>query len=251
MFISSDKKNLGRLQHLLTLLMMVAVLIISFIFKNPAQQSDGFWFKLIWVELLILLTFLFTTGYFSRVIHHEHLKEQGGAMPALGVAIYSYASLSILLIILSSILPDSHWLLKIHLICQVILFCAFAFIYVMINLALTGAQSGTISSADAVTPAMLQSKLEMVANQFKYAEEVEGQIILIDNIKSLCEVLRYNIPNHGRHLDSLEYQTFVLNVEQFCQQAQASRHQANSMVLLQNALTDLIISAKSLKRIRS
>ena len=251
MFFTDGKRSLSLLSVALIAIVMVSILAIGLIFQDPAYRSDYFWMRLLWVELMTLICFLFTKDYLIKVIFNENLKEEGGAMPPFGLAIYVYALISVALVIITSFLPDNDFLSKFHLIFQIILFAIFSIVYVLINFALAGALSGTKSTSGSATPSQLVLKISMFEKKIKNDLLLNYDTQLINAIKKLRETIQYSIPNSGIYLDTVEYQTFALNIESFCEDTKLisvdNPYESSS---IKKKIEDLIIIAGSLKRIR-
>lgn len=251
MFFTDGKRSLGLLSITLIVVVMLSILAIALIFQDPTLRSDYFWMRLLWVELMTLICFLFTKDYLIKVIFKENLNEEGGAMPPFGLAIYMYALTSVALVIITSFLPENDFLSKFHLILQILLFAGFSIIYVLINFALAGALSGTKSTSGSTPPSQLVLKISMLEKRIKSDSLLSNDTQLMNAIKKLKETIQYSIPNFGTYLDSVEYQTFALNIESFCEDTKLiSANNPDDLYSTKKQVEELIIIAGSLKRVR-
>lgn len=251
MFFTEGKKGLSLLSIILIVVVMFSILAIGLISQDSAHRSEYFWMRLLWVEFMTLMCFLFTKDYLLKVIFKDDLKEQGGAMPPFGFALYIYSLISVVLVIATSFLPENDFLSKFHVILQVILFGGFSIIYVLINFALAGAVSGTKSISGSTPPSQLAIKIGNLEKKFRTDLLLSADTELVNEIKKLRETIQHSIPNFGSYLDSMEYQNFALDIENFCDEVKfISTTNPDRLLSVKRKIRDLTIIAGSLKRIR-
>lgn len=251
MFFSNGRKSVGFLSTVVAIIFMVSILAIALVFQDESQRSYYFWIRLAWVELMVLICLIFTNSYLLEVIFGNDVREKGGAMPGFGVAIYFYALLSSSLVIITSFLPENNYLSRIHIILQILLFAAFSLTYALINFSVAGALSGTRSSGEVTSPQQLAMKIGMLEKKVKQNLILTADVGLVKAVKDLKEIVMYSIPSAGPYLDSLEYQSFVYDVENFCRDAVVMIIEDNDdLIGLKNKVTELVITAGSLKIIR-
>lgn len=253
MFFTNDKKNIQNLSIIIAVIVMSAVLAIALLLQDPSQRSEYFWTRLAWIEFLIGLCFLFTNNYFLSIIFGENVKEKGGAMPALGSIIYLYSFLSSILVIVTSFLPDNNLISRFHFILQILLIASFAIIYLLINLSLAAALSGSSIPKNVIPPSQLITKISMLEKRFKNNFSSNENVELIKTIKKLRESIQFSIPNSGKSLNSIEYQSFITKIDHLYEDAKSNSlnfDDANTLNDIIKKLNDLIIDIDTIKIIR-
>jgi hypothetical protein len=251
MFFSNGRKSIGLLSAVVTAIVMVSILAIALVSQDESQRSYYFWIRLAWVELMVLICSIFTNSYLLEVIFGNEVREKGGAMPGFGVAIYFYALFSSSLVIITSFLPENNYLSRFHIILQILLFAAFSLTYALINFSIAGALSGSRSSSEVTSPQQLAMKIGMIEKKIKGDLILNADVGLVKEVKNLKEIVMYSIPSAGPYLDSVEYQSFVYDVENFCRDAIVMIIKDNDeLIKLKNKVMELVITAGSLKSIR-
>jgi hypothetical protein len=194
----------------------VAVAVIPAILISERDRSPYFWHRVAWTEFLVVVVWGYFSGFILSVFPGGRKRAgMGGILPATGVIVTVYATVSFLLMVFSD------WPNRFHWAGQVILLLLVVLLFVFFEYARTGAVAGTEPIPQGMrSPAELcaivrlqEERLWSCAQTPPLAGEDRK---LHDSLKALREAIQYSIQHVGRVGGTRDYATLAADVERTC-----------------------------------
>jgi hypothetical protein len=177
----------------------IAVVIIAVILVPEPSRSVYFWHRVVWTEVLALLSWgaigLLFVAPQSRGHGHPGI---GGIAPTVGIVVGGYAFLSFAAMQLNAFASD-HLADSLHLGIQVLIFVVASTILVFTSIARASQHPGSNSSGDAfVPPQRLCAQLAQCEDALRAIDSSEPIDRLTAMLKSLREAIQYSVPTSQR-----------------------------------------------------
>lgn len=196
----------------------LTIVILPIIVIPVEHRSKYFWVNVLWVEVLAILIWCYL-GWGTKIIIQS--AEKGGRsaalLPALGISIFTYASLSLFFIISSSLMPDNVWLSSYHLARQIVLIFLFLVVSIGLYFAAKIAEqdsksfSSTFRSPEQL-PVLIQIEEVRILKMPENGDEISS---FLKSLKSLREKISYSLPSIQVIGSDSQYRNFVEHVESF------------------------------------
>ncbi len=227
------------------LITAITVVILPLLVIPAEHRSEYFWFKILWVEVLAALAWGYLGGGIQSILYSSVKGNRSAAViPALGLTVFSYIGLSLMILISSSFLPDNSWVHRYHVAFQV--FITFLFLIINIGLytsAVIASRDLKTFSPEVKTPQQLAVMLQSEESRLSSIAEVTKDIkVFMQSLKSLREKISYSLPSIQIVGDNPQYLDFVGQVNAFIS---AARNCSDESAIEKNGLRDI---AESLSR---
>jgi len=189
------------------------IFLIPFVLFNIEYRSEYFYYKVIWVEFLGIIFWSYIYYYFFLFSKDVKNKNYIRVFPAISVAIISYLSISFILIIISSALPDYSMINRIHFIIQLICFITLIVIIILFlqtsKLNITDEQN---KNDKIKTPMQLITDLKNVLLLYEQNDIPKNNILII-TLQSLIDKINYSLPHEWNILNNQLYSNYILEFD--------------------------------------
>jgi len=200
----------------------ITVVILPLLVIPAEHRSEYFWFKILWVEVLAALAWGYLGGGIQAVLYSAIQGDRSAAViPALGITVFSYIGLSLMILLSSSFASDNSWVNRYHLALQI--FITFLFLITNVGLyttAVIASRDSKTFSSDVKTPEQLAVMLNAEESRLSGIAEVTKDVkVFIQSLKSLREKISYSLPSIQIIGDNPQYLNFVRQVNNFIDSA--------------------------------
>ncbi len=187
------------------LITAVGIVAVAALIRPDKLGNLNFWLSVGWIVFLAALNW----GVATLLVHKSREGKKStliGALPSMGFVVFLYSLISGSFLVGSWFFYNFEILPNWHLIGQIISFCIFAILFVLLIIASKAAE---VNVPDDVLPKEdLIKKLQVISNNLS-AEKKE----LDKDLKKLKEIIQYSVP-HLASIKNLDgYRLLVLSIE--------------------------------------
>ncbi|NOQ23046.1 MAG: hypothetical protein GQ565_10430 [Candidatus Aegiribacteria sp.] len=232
----------------------LVILLIAHLFVPEESQSNYFWYRIIWAEVLCLF-FWVSVFFYTQVSGNQSdsVTHFSAIAPTMSIIICTYSILSILVMVIHAYFSVSDVVNRIHWILQITLFVVTALSIVFLSISRSVATSSLgFNRLKAETPKELHDLLAVQESSLDGPSSHELRV----SIKQLREMLVFSLYESGSLTELPEYQELNREILSLCKSI-AGLHsickgQAHRFNSLNETTIALITKAKhvSVKQVR-
>ncbi len=185
-----------------------AIIAIAFFIAPDNQDNSGFWYRVVWTEVLNILFWFGSSGWFAI-----GKSEKTAITPSTSLLVTLVCFLSFSLMLIEYKFTDIEILHRYHIPLQIGLFVLCALLILGTNLSSHYASVGMDIPGDAAkSPNDLSDYLLSIEKTWA---EI-GDETLIIKIKTLREKVKYSFQNNAKTRTNPEYVSFCTTILAFC-----------------------------------
>jgi len=119
----NDKLKMVKLACLVGLIVTIGVIFaLPLVLVPPPSRSGAFCLRVLWAGALGVAVWGSLYTFLTAPLRSSEKEKGGGRIaPAVAGIVMGYAAISLVLLVVSSVLPDVGWLPRIHLAIQIVL----------------------------------------------------------------------------------------------------------------------------------
>lgn len=235
------------------LISTVAIFAIAFFIEPYNQDNNGFWYRVLWTEILNIIFWFGSSGWFAI-----GKSDKIAITPSTSIIITVVCILSFILMIIEYNSIDSSILRRYHIAFQIIIFTFCGLTLLASNLVMHYASSDIpIPENSAKSPSELADYLFSLENTLVNIDDYDNKYkAIIGKLKMLREKVTYSFQDNAKTRTNVEYMDFSTSIINFCNSFENSSLESikktinidNDLFELNRLINKIEIISSSIKR---